>query len=185
MIGDEQNKTLTREELLELTNRERELNRELSPDEIKEFRLERRAALQAAFLAAYRQSGVIRTASEAAGVSRKAARYWKDVDPTWAERFAEANEEAIERWEEEAVRRAVEGVWKYKFHKGQMIMIPENPDDPNSKMVPYREHEFSDNLLMFKLKAARPEKYRDNLDVTTGGQPITVKILQNVSMSDL
>ena len=49
--------------------------------------------------------------------------------------------------EAEADRRAVEGVVKPLFYKGQRL--------------PVEVREYSDVLLMFRLKALRPEQYRE------------------------
>lgn len=57
--------------------------------------------------------------------------------------------------EEELHRRAVIGVKRKKFFQGQAIIDPETDE-------PYYEREYSDTLLIFRLKALRPEKYRDN-----------------------
>lgn len=37
-------------------------------------------------------------------------------------------------------------------------------------MVPYIEHEYSDTLLIFLLKGARPEVYRERADVRHSGK---------------
>ena len=83
--------------------------------------------------------------------------------------------------EEEARRRAVEGVAKLKFHQGQLIHIPVVDADGQPvlaengepKQKPYVEHEYSDTLLIFLLKGARPKKFRENMDVTSGDKPLT------------
>lgn len=71
------------------------------------------------------------------------------------EAFREAWDEAIDRctdlMEAEAKRRAVDGWDDPVYSGGQRIgMI----------------RRYSDQLLMFLLKANRPEKYRDNYDIT-------------------
>jgi hypothetical protein len=49
-----------------------------------------------------------------------------------------------------------------KFYKGKPII------DPETKK-PYFEHEYSDNLLMFLLKAAKPDKYKDRFSSELSG----------------
>jgi hypothetical protein len=64
-------------------------------------------------------------------------------------RWDEALEDAADRLEAEAFRRAVRGVDRPVVYRGERVGTV---------------HEFSDALLMFLLKAARPEKYRDRFD---------------------
>ena len=70
-------------------------------------------------------------------------------DAEYREAFVLAQEEAADRLEDEAFRRAVEGVEKpvgwYKGKPGGVI------------------REYSDVLLIFLLKGARPEKYADRV----------------------
>jgi argininosuccinate synthase len=93
-----------------------------------------------AFLAAYAKCGNVTVAAEQAEISRKAHYEWMQADPIYAEWFEDAHEEAIQRMEAEARRRAVEGVMKPVFYKGEIVGYV---------------NEYSDNLLMFNLKAAR------------------------------
>jgi uncharacterized protein YbjQ (UPF0145 family) len=108
------------------------------------------------FLINYAFSGIIRAAGEAAGVSRATVKRWQEIDETFAELMKEAQEEAVERLEEEAQRRAVRGVVDVKpiFYKGDQC----------------GEHTvttYSDSLLTLMLKANKPEKYKERIDVTT------------------
>ena len=64
----------------------------------------------------------------------------------YAARFREAEEHAIQALETEARRRAMAGVDKPIFYKGQAVTCV---------------RAFSDGLLMFLLKAKRPDIYRD------------------------
>ncbi|MCH8830439.1 MAG: hypothetical protein IID45_12760, partial [Planctomycetes bacterium] len=73
--------------------------------------------------------------------------------------------------EAEARRRAIDGVVKLKFHNGQLIKIPLVQDGKPVcdeagavVMVPYTEHAYSDVLLIFLMKGAQPEKYRERFD---------------------
>lgn len=84
------------------------------------------------FLAAFELNGIVSYACKAAGVPRSTVYLWREQDPEFARAMEEAKEVAIESLEAEAIRRAT------------------NADDA------------SDLLLMFMLKAARPEKYREN-----------------------
>ena len=73
---------------------------------------------------------------------------------------------ATEVLEAEARRRAVTGVRRLKFDKGQAIIDPETGE-------PYVELDYSDVLLIFLLKARAPEKYRENQNgQQQGAQPV-------------
>jgi hypothetical protein len=63
----------------------------------------------------------------------------------FAERWSEALDEAVERMEREAMRRGVEGYEQPVYYRGRRV----------GKIKRY-----SDTLLMFLLRANRPEKYR-------------------------
>lgn len=106
---------------------------------------------QGAFLAAYAQTGNITAAAKAAGIARQSHYDWLAADPEYAKRFADAHEEAIERLEAEARRRASVGVEEPVYYKGKQIGAVRR---------------YSDTLLIFLLKAARPSVYRDRVDVT-------------------
>jgi hypothetical protein len=113
---------------------------------------------KAAFLAAYATCGVISRAATASGINRHCHCRWIEEDPEYARAFADAHEEAIDVLEGEARRRAFEGLVRYKFHQGKPILDPKTGE-------PYYELEYSDTLLIFLLKGARPEKYRERMDI--------------------
>ena len=104
---------------------------------------------QAAFLAAFAQLGTITHAAEAAQINRREHYRWLP-DPSYAEAFAEAQQKAVESLEREARRRAVEGIEETVWHNGK----------PCGAVRRY-----SDTLLIFLLKGANPEKYRERVDV--------------------
>lgn len=116
----------------------------------------KRETRQAAFLAAYRECGTVRHAAEAAKVARSQHYEWM-ADRDYASAFEDAQQEAADALEREAVRRASEGLRRYKFDKGVPIKHPETGE-------PYFEHEYSDSLLIFLLKGAKPEKYRERVE---------------------
>jgi hypothetical protein len=103
-----------------------------------------------AWLAAYGKCGVVRQSCAAADLSHGAYYGWLKDDPQFAEAVRYAKEEFIERLEMEADRRAVEGVPRLKFHNGRPVI------DPTTGQ-PYIEREYSDLLLIFRLKALRPD----------------------------
>src|SRR4051812_1251527 len=63
-----------------------------------------------AFLAAFRDTGNVRRACEAAGKSRTVVYEHRKADPGFAAAFDEAREDAADLLEGEARRRAVDGV---------------------------------------------------------------------------
>ena len=115
---------------------------------------------QAAFLAAYAETGVILQAAEAAGCERTSHNHWLAVDPTYPARFADAQAAANDRLEAEARRRAVQGVEKVKFYKGAPIKII---DEKTGNPKVYTEHEYSDRLLEFLLKGELADKYAERV----------------------
>lgn len=113
-----------------------------------------------AFLAAYAEVGTITRAAELAGISRQTHYDWLESDPNYPEMFKEADKQACDRLEQEARRRAVQGVSKPVFYKGEECGVVQ---------------EYSDTLLIFLLKGALPDKYKDrvqqevtNIDVPGG-----------------
>jgi hypothetical protein len=99
-----------------------------------------------AFLEAYALVGNVSDAASHAGVSRQIHYQWLD-DPEYADAFHHAREQAADRLEREAVRRATAGVEKAVWYKGEQVGV---------------ERQYSDVLLIFLLKGMRPEKFRDN-----------------------
>lgn len=105
---------------------------------------------QEIFLNAYSRCGNIRTASAVTGIARTCHNSWLRTHPDYVEKFAEAKEDVVEMFEDEADRRAYDGVRRKKFH-------------PKTKRA-YYELEHSDVLLIVRLKALAPEKYRERHD---------------------
>jgi hypothetical protein len=84
---------------------------------------------------------------------------WR-FDQEFQEAKALAEAIAAERIEDEAVRRAVEGLKRYRFSKdGEPLKHPVTGE-------PYFEHEYSDHLLQFLLKGQLPHKYGAKLHLT-------------------
>lgn len=148
---------------------------------------------QPLFIEALREYGVVTYAARVAGVERSHVYKTKDRNAVFAEAWDDAMEHATDELEGEARRRAKEGVSKIKFHNGHPIMVPVydaegepvyeygvdglpfiEPDGSKRQLMkPYIEHEYSDTLMIFLLKAHR-DKFKPNLDITTDGQPLNV-----------
>lgn len=115
-----------------------------------------------AFLAAFAEVGNITRAAEVAGISRAMHYDWLKDDPDYPDLFQAADQQACDRLEQEARRRAVEGTLKPVFHKGEECGVV---------------REYSDTLLIFLMKGAMPDKYKDRVtNEVTGkdGGPLEV-----------
>lgn len=124
----------------------------------------------AAFLSALRETGVVRSACEASGVSRTAAYTHRNRDAEFAARWDDAIQDAADLLETEAIRRARVGVREPVIYQGRPCGVWVNEageivgeNTPGSKLVPLSITKYSDTLLIFLLKGIRPEKYKDHL----------------------
>jgi hypothetical protein len=113
------------------------------------------------FLEALSKLGNVRLACSHAEVSRNVAYVHRNTNAEFAERWDDAMDEAVDLLEHECRRRAAHGVERERWTR---IGTDEN-GRPLFKMIV--EREYSDVLLMFLIKGARPEKYRDNFDLKT------------------
>jgi hypothetical protein len=124
---------------------------------------EKRHSKKEAFLAAYSKMANITYAAKASNVFRASHYRWMQTDPDYKQKFYEAHEEACDLLEAEATRRAVQGIEEPIYYQGVEC----------GKIKKY-----SDTLLIFLLKAARPEKFKDRHEVGgVGGGPILLKVV--------
>lgn len=107
-----------------------------------------------AFLLSYEQHGYVGRAAADAGVHRCTFYDWLAVDTAFAADVEMANWAVLERFEREADRRAIEGVDHPITYQG---------------VVTGHYAEYSDNLLMFRMKALAPDKYRERQSVEHSG----------------
>jgi hypothetical protein len=105
------------------------------------------------FLDAYAGTGNISAAAKLAGVGRRTHYDWIKDDAEYLAAYSDAVDEAGDRLETEARRRAVSGVREAVWHKGVQVGSVQR---------------YSDTLLIFLLKGARPEKYAEHH--TVGGK---------------
>lgn len=112
-------------------------------------------------------------AARAAGVDRSTPYHWATDDPEFKAAWDVAEQEAIDRLEAEAWRRAVDGVEEYVTSGGRLLR-----DDDGSPLL-QRRH--SDTLMTTLLKAHRPEKYKERREVEHSGEIRTIQGL----LSDL
>lgn len=101
---------------------------------------------RAAFLDALAETGNVSAAARTAGVSRSHAYTLKAADPDFAAEWTDSLEAAVDALEAEARRRALDGVETPHFHQGRVCGTV---------------RKYSDTLLMFLLRAHRPERYRE------------------------
>lgn len=117
-------------------------------------------------------------------ISRTTAYEWRKEDEEFAEAWDRAIEIGVTALEDEARRRAFEGVDKPLSHQGQLTPmyepvlddydIPVLDDDGMPRMRPVFDEdgkqryvtikEYSDTLAIFLLKAHAPEKYRERTE---------------------
>lgn len=108
-----------------------------------------------AFLSVLSDTGIVRTACEAAKIARSAAYEAREKDGIFAQAWDDAREMAADLLVEEARRRAYIGdLEPVGFHKGV----------PGAYVRRY-----SDTLLIFLIKGARPNEYRDNVKAEIEG----------------
>jgi hypothetical protein len=122
------------------------------------------------FLEVLRQSANVSKACKAAGIGRTAAYEWAKNDSAFALAWDEALEEASDSLEEEARRRAVKGTTRPVYQGGKKVGSIQ---------------EYSDTLLIFLLKGARPQKYRERYEHSgPDGQAIPISIVEIAAPKD-
>lgn len=130
---------------------------------------DRQARSQARFLVAYSKRGNKAAACKASGISYTTVNNWIRSSPEFAFAFDEAKQIAVEGLENEAWRRAQDGVKRTKgvYYEGELVGKEVHTD-------------YSDTLMIFLLKALAPSKYREVVrNELTGpdGKDITIKVI--------
>jgi hypothetical protein len=114
------------------------------------------------FLSALSECGNVTKAAKTAGVTPQRLYQYRKTDEAFAAEWDECAELGAQALEDEARRRAYEGVEEpVTSVKG----IVHNDDGS-----PLYVRKYSDTLLIFLLKGARPQKYRERADVKLSGQ---------------
>jgi len=106
------------------------------------------------FLLHLAKTGNVTAACEVIGICRRTPYEWRDGCDDFARAWDSAVEIYVDTLEAEADRRAAQGVEQGVYFQGKRVA---------------GERKYSDNLLMFRLKALRPEKYRDNAKLDVSG----------------
>lgn len=121
------------------------------------------------FFEALDKGATIGEAAKIAGYSRRSVYDYAADDPSFSQALDDAKMDIVERLEKEADKRAMDGVTDFKSIKVSKEQY---------KVVPVVR--YSDSLLMFRLKALAPEKYRDNYK-----PPELPDELEDVSIEDI
>jgi hypothetical protein len=120
------------------------------------------------FVEALAEACTITEACRRAVVGRSTVYEIREADPDFAARWDAAVESGTEKLEAEAIRRAHRGFSKPVWHKGKRVGV---------------EQQYSDTLLIFMLKARRPDVYRERFEMTgKNGAPLVQPVL-NVTIS--
>jgi hypothetical protein len=105
---------------------------------------------QGRFLEALANTGSVTTAIDVANTSRTRIYELRKADPAFASAWQEAEEIATDRLEDEARRRAVEGIAEPLVSAGKLVR------DDDGKPILVRR--YSDHLLLALLQARRPPR---------------------------
>lgn len=98
-------------------------------------------------------------AAEKCGIRRETFFDWRDKDQVFAAAWKKAIDEGTDFFEDEARRRAADGIDRPVFQMGECVGFT---------------REYSDSLLAMQLKGRRPERYGDKV-AHTGGDGGAIK----------
>lgn len=122
------------------------------------------------FFAALENGHPVRAACAAADYVRSCVYVWRKHDADFAARWAQAIEIAGDLLEEEADRRGRDGYDEPVFYQGE---------ERGAK------RKYSDALLLARLKAIRPDQYREKITMPTVGQQNVTVVLRDFSLEAL
>lgn len=123
-----------------------------------------------AFIAAYAATVSVSAAAAAAKVPRTEHYRWLLTDEVYRNSWEQTQEEAAQTLEDEAVRRAKEGVKRPVLYKGAPVKT--------GRRILY-EYDYSDTLLLALLKRFRPALYREHVTAEVTGSLELVERLQS------
>lgn len=149
-----------------------------------------------AFIAAFARSGDASSSARAAGINHTHVFDVRKADPVFAAAWREAENIAADLLEQVAIRRATTGEERVTTRTTRKFASVEqqNPDprgDPvirhvlvEETVVEERVNVKSDALLMFMLKARRPEQFRERVDPgrAGGGDPGPTEVYRPVDL---
>ena len=131
----------------------------------------RSAKADTVFLTALENGHSVRTACAMASYARRSVYRWRAEDPEFATRWATAVQIAGGLLEEEADRRGRDGYDVPVFHRGEICGT---------------KRKYADNLLLARLKAIRPEQYREGRASAAPPSPQAVTVnVRDFALEDL
>jgi lysophospholipase L1-like esterase len=107
------------------------------------------------FLSVLRKTANVSEAARATNIARMSLYSRKQTDPEFSAAWNDAVDEASDKLEQEAWRRAVEGWEEPVFYQGEECGAV---------------RKYSDRMLELLLKGHKPEKYRDRGDYRISGK---------------
>ncbi len=119
--------------------------------------------------------GNVSAALKFSGWSRSNMRHWREQDALFQQQYEIAMERAADMLEAEATRRAVTGYDDVVVYQGKVVYHQYPPGHPQQGQlmldewgdpIPVVVRKYSDRMLELLLKAARPERFRENIEVT-------------------
>jgi hypothetical protein len=122
-----------------------------------------------ACLANYALTGNVTVACNAALISRTTFYFWLKNDPDFAKLADDALEQAADHMEHEARRRAFDG-WEEPVFGAVGAQLQDGKVVSQGTGVVGTVRKYSDTLLIFLLKGARPRKFRDNASLELTGK---------------
>lgn len=116
---------------------------------------------QDAFLKEFKICATVTHAAKLANIGRQTHYDWLRKDEEYQAAFAEAEVAATDALISEARRRAIQGVEEPILYKGEVVKTIKK---------------YSDTLLIFLLKGALPEVYRERYELRGGDKPIGLNV---------
>ena len=107
-------------------------------------------AAKARFLDHFARTANVTQSCAISRIGRATVYEWRDDDPAFATAWSIAEERGTASLEDEAIHRAKVGVSEPVYYKGEIVGYVRKP---------------SDGLLIFMLKARKPDVYKDRVDV--------------------
>lgn len=151
-----------------------------------------------AFLEALATIPVVARAARAAGVDYRYAYRTREADPEFAAAWDDAVEQGVDRAEQEAFRRAVEGYEEPVTHQGRLayqyrrVQREDGTEafepvlDEHGQPVPLTVRKHSDGLLSLILKGRRKKVYAERIEQTgpEGGPVQTQQVVIATGVPD-
>lgn len=112
------------------------------------------------FFLALENGHPVNAACAMAGYARRCVYRWRSSDHMFAARWRDANAVACDLLADEADRRGRDGFDEPVFYKGEQCGT---------------KRRYSDGLLLARLRALRPEQYRETPTLISFGQPVAAQ----------